>query len=330
MMKNRGILPTAILLTALSFGQAFTAGKPSTQAQQNAFVALDKVSAERIEVRQKSMATILDNQSTSRAWTIALLSTTAGLALGTSWYAYDQYMNPVRQPAPKPVNPPQKFKDLYYKRCLAEFEESQTVSGMVKQSVRNGFGYAVATIATIALVSSFNKMTNISLPAIRESLYPTTNDLYAAQEQVFKDSFDYVQKTLQDLANEQSKITTPEQLAVFEQWRSMLCTGLQTSIATLVKSVEDFAALSVEVATRAHKTLPKDHPALGEFSMLMRRVSILIDAINGLSSIIESTVNAADLATLNHNRMHVGMHFKNTIVTAREALHHVVMLVNAI
>lgn len=327
-MRNKDTLPAIILLTAISFGHAFTSGQPCAA---NTLVTLERVSIDRIETRQKSMANTLDSQSKSRTATIAIFSTTAGLALlGGGWYAYQQYIKPPTPPSMNPIDAAKKFEDLYYERRLAHFEETQTVKGLVKHGIRNGFGYAIATLATVTLLSSFNKMTNISLPSLRESLYPTTQDLCVTQEHLFKESFDYLQATLQDLATEQAMITTPEQLEIFGQWRSMLCTGMQTSIATLVKSVEDFSALSIELATRAHKTLAQDHPAIAGFSVLLRRVDTLIAAINGLSTILEATVNASDLTTLNRNRVQVGMHFKNTIVTAREALHHVVMLVDSI
>ena len=330
MMKNKRILPAVALLIAMSFGHAFTSGQPS--AAQSPIVTLDKVSMDRIEMRQKSMASILDSQSKSRIATIAIFSTIAGLALaGGGWYAHHRYNHPIAPAAlPATGDAAKNFEDLYYEKRLAHFEETRTVKGLFKHAVRNGFGYAVATIATVAILSSFNKITNISLPALKESLYPTTADLCSAQERFFKESFDYLQSTLQDLAVEQATITTQGQLEIFGQWRGMLCTGVQTSIATLVKSVEDFAALSIEIATRAHKTLPPNHVALAEFNVLLQRIDILVSAINGLSTILESTINAPDLATLNRNRMHVGMYFKNTIVTAREALHHVIMLVDTL
>lgn len=329
-MKNIHTATAVVLVAAMSFGNACASGQPG--ALPNTVIKLEKIDPDRIVARQKSMATVLDEQSRMRTTSVALLSTAATLTLiGGSWYAYEQYTTPSpTKKAKRTAEVAKNFEQTYHECRLTHFEEMQTVSGIIKHGVRNGFGYAVATIATIALLALLNKVTNVSLPAIRETLYPTTSDLCAIQEQIFKESFDYVQTTLQDLVAEQSKVTTQEELVIFNQWRSMLCTGVQTSVATLVKAVEDFAALSVELAIRAHNTLPKDHAALPEFEMLIRRIDTLTHSINGLSTIIETTINAPDLATLNHSRMQVGMHFKNTIVSAREALHNVVMLVNSI
>lgn len=289
---------------------------------------------ERVATRQKSIAAILDSQARSRTGTVAVFSTATALALfGGSWYAYQKYTTPPSEDHPdkkKEGAHHNNFKELYYERQLAHFEETQTIAGLTKDAIWNGFGYAIATIATVTLLSSFNKISNISLPSIRESLYPKTSDLCIMQEKLFKESFDYLQATLQDLATEQSKIVTKEQLNVFREWRTMICIGLETSIATLVKSVEDFAALSIELATRAHKTLPQDSALLIEFGTLLSKIDRLVSAINGLSNLLETTMNAPTLEILNQSRMQVGMYFRNTIVTAREALHHVVMLVEQI
>lgn len=289
---------------------------------------------DRVAARQKSIAAILDSQAKARTATLVTLSTASAIALlGGGWYAYQKYTTP---PTPKSAHKKkdgvshEHFKELYYERQLAHFEETQTIAGLTKDAIWNGLGYAIATIATVTLLSSFNKISNVSLPAIRELLYPNTFDLCAIQEKLFKESFDYLQSALQDLSTEQSKIVTKEELNIFREWRGMLCIGLETSMATLVKSVEDFAALSIELATRAHNTLHQDSTILLEFRTLLDKIDRLVLAINGLSNLLETTMNASTLEILNHNRMQVGMYFRNTIVTAREALNHVVMLVQKI
>lgn len=320
LIKNKGFL----LLVAL-MGQVAGADKPTMSASPLAF---DKVSMERIIARQNYISNLLDEQASTRKKTVIGASfMTAALVVGGAAYWY--YQSAAAAPQPVYRRRVRNFENAYFERRLAAYEEMQTLGGAIKHGLRNGFGYAIASVSTIALLSLFNKFGALSWRGVKETFYPTTTDLCSAQEELFKRYFDYLQEALRELGYEQSMIDTPEQLEVFLQWREMLCADVQTSVSTMVRAVEDFSALAIEWMLRKSNELPQEKMPAQQFSMLAKKVDALGAAVNQLAAALEVVVNVKELAQLDRARGQVGMCFKHAVFAARDALSQLLSLVEA-
>lgn len=320
LIKNKGLF----LLAALT-GHLVGADKPTMSVSPLTF---DKVSMERIITRQNYISNLLDEQaSTRKKMVIGTSLAAAALVVGGGAYWYYHATSSVPQPGNR--RRVRDFENAYFERRLAAYEEMQTVGGAIKHGLRNGFGYAIASVSTVALLSLFNKFGGLSWQVVKETFYPTTADLCATQEELFKRYFDYLQEALRELGYEQSMIDTPEQLQVFLQWREMLCADVQTSVSTMVRAVEDFSALAIEWMLRKSNELPQEKIPAQQFSMLAKKVDALGAAVNQLSAALEAVVNVEELAQLDRARGQVGMCFKHAVFTARDALSQLLSLVEA-
>jgi hypothetical protein len=289
------------------------------------YVMFESVSFGRIQDRQKYISKVLDEQATTRRATVFCLSATVLAVLtGGSVYGYYQYNKPAPPQESIAVNPNRhRLEERYWQR----FEEAHTFQGALKNGIRNGFGYAAASISTVAAMALFDKAGLISWKAIKDSLYPTTPVLCQEQEECFKNYFDYLNAALHEFEDEISRIESPDQLAEFIKWRGLISLDVKSSVVTMVRSVEDFAALSFEFIQRKAADTPQEELPIHKFNELVGRIDVLAEAVNGFTLVLEQVANATDVAQLKHDKVPLAMTFKNSVQAARNAMQLLLALV---
>ena len=318
-----------IFILAAMCGQALRA----ESARHSDYVVFDTVSLECIGRRQQSIGILLDEQSSTRKRTVAAvaITTLAALAGGVAYWHHSNKEESVQTRKPL-IDQNKDYREAYFKRLDDHMEEMHSFLGLTKQGFREGVKYGIASAATAAFLSLINKFGGVSWSAIKNTVYPTTTDLCVEQERLFKSQFDYLFGALQDLGREQARLETPDQLSTFRQWRGMIAADVQTSVAVMVRCVEEFSALAIEFMIRMSKPMSEEEKNLvaDPFRDLMRKINALIDATNQFSNTLEAVVNIADLKQLDQMRMHVSMHFKHAVFTARDASSQFAALVNVL
>jgi phage host-nuclease inhibitor protein Gam len=291
------------------------------------YVTFDTVSFDRVAARQQYISKVLDEQKQVRTWTVGL-SVSALLGLiggGVYWYFG-------RAEAPQLVKPAHRVaKDIenrYFERRLALIEEAHTIRGMFKNSMSTGFGYAISSVSAIAAMALFDKVGLISFKGIKSAVYPSTADLCEQQEDLFRRYFNYLKVALDELERELKKVKTQEQFNAFVTWRGLLSADVQSSTSAIVRSVEDFTALSFEFVTRKTKDMPKEEMPLEQLRDFAISIDRLTFATNSFSQALEHVVNEFDFVQLERSRAQVGMAFKNATHTARGAMRQLVELVD--
>ena len=292
------------------------------------YVMFDSVSFDRIRDRQQYISKVLDEQASTRTATVVGLSATAlAVLVGGGVYAYHEYKKPVTSQQPIPENPNRhRLEERYWER----FEEAHTFQGALKNGLRNGFGYAAASISTVAAMALFDKAGLISWKAIKNSLYPTTPVLCEEQEDFFKSYFDYLNSALHQFEEELAPIQSREQLAEFIKWRGLISLDVKSSVVTMVRSVEDFVALSFEFMLRKAADMPQEQLPMHKFRELVGRIDVLAQAVNGFTLVLEQVANATDVAQLKHDKVPLNMTFKNSVQAARNAMQLLLALVAAV
>lgn len=283
-------------------------------------VVLEMVSLDRINQRRNYFEQMIIHQGYTRKITTAGLVTVALLGLGgVVWYVQQNTEQSEHKKKQRPSTGLSQLEHKYFQQKLAEFEEMQTAGGIIKKSVRNGFGYAVATVATMAVLNLFDKCTNISFSRIREVFYPKTVDFFEQYSDFLKANFDFLYESLQKLGREQAQIATEKQLETFIQWRQMLASDVETNVSTMIKIVEDFAALSLCVLERVDTSEQRDAVA-----HCVNQLDKLLVAVNKLSTVLSAVINASTLEQLAANRTDVGLYFKQAVFAAKMAMQSLV------
>lgn len=282
------------------------------------YVTFDTVSYDRISARQNYIAQLLDEQSKTRMWTVVGLSTAAllGVCGGVYWFCREPEKDPVSQPARVRLSA-EDVRDRYYERRLALIEKSQTARGMVESGLRDGLGYAVSSMAVIMTMGFLDKVGLISLKNIKSFFYPTVFDLCEQQEEMFKRYFAYLKAAMQDLEHEFNQVRTESQFEDFMKWRGLFSADAQTSVTSVVRSVEEFSALSLEFITRKTRDADKENLPMQQLKEFALSIDQLVHTVNNFSRTVEFLVNEFEFSLLERDRVQAAMIFKNVLQSAR-------------
>jgi hypothetical protein len=299
------------------------AGQSSNNGER---VVFEIISPERVAARQTYIQQLLDEQASMRRCTVAMFVTAGLLTLaGGGLYIHHCVHQKSEEKVAQNFQNLQDLERAYVERKLARLEASRSVRGVVQQGFLNGCNFAIATVASAGLLGLWHSLSKISWSAVKQSIYPKTVDFFIEQESYVKAYFDALFYSLKELGQEQARITTPEQLETFVQWRGMLCAEVQTNVALIVRAVEDFSAFAAEI----HQRLFAQDASFVD-DTLMCKIAVMQQAVNRLSQAIERVANEVDVAVLERERMRIGMFFKQALFCVREAGNSLYALVDGL
>ncbi|MBM3886910.1 hypothetical protein FJ364_03170 [Candidatus Dependentiae bacterium] len=292
------------------------------------YVVFDMVSFNRIQDRQAYVRAILDEQAACRRNTTVGLSVIALLTLISGGvYGYYQYTKPVQPRQVIPANPHRKSLE---ERYWEKFEEAHTFKGAIKNGLRNGFAYAIASMSMITAMALFEKMGLLSWKRIKNAFYPTTAAFCAEQEEFLKNYSNFLYNALQDFEYQLTKAKTAEEFEEYMKWRGLVSVEMQTSISALVHAVEDFAALSFEFMARKAMQVPQDKLPVQKFTEMAEWIDQLTNTLNSFILLVEGVVNATTLEQLGQHKVSTNMAFKNAVHVARNTAHSLQLLIDTV